>query len=234
MPVLTRPHDPHRGLPPFGDLRRRDRLVQEHVSIVRDVVARIGGCLPEFIDFGDLAGHALATLIDAASDFAGPISHFAEYVRSRVTRTVVACVTGHVWYTTCARADAIALRDAYADLRRRTGVMPSDAAFAESLDLDMSGLEDRLSTVSAVMSIEPPVVLAPAQGPHRLPLREAISALPELERTVCALYYQDELSLPEIAEVLDLRPKAARTAFARAALMLASGRGYGGVKAGNR
>ena len=214
----------------IDDLPSSDRLIQEHVAIVRDVVARIGSCLPEHLDFGDLAGHGLAALIEAAHDYAGPIPHFPQFARTRVTRQVVGHVTAHVWYRTCAGAAAGHLRDTYNDLRRRLGALPSDAALTGALGTDMPGLVDRLSCVSAQMAIEPREFLFPRSSGGAAhaglsptsALRQSLAAIPELERTVLALYYQEDLSLLEVAQVLSCDLQMARVLFARGGLMMAA------------
>jgi len=214
-----------------ADPRRRDQLIQDHIVIVRDVVARLGGCLPDIMDFGDLAGHGLAALIEAAEDYAGPIAHFADFARTRITRRVQACVTGHVWYKTSARTSAASLRDLYADMCETT--VPSDALLAATLGTDAAGLTERLSAVSAVMALEVREFLYPLGTEEAGLLGKTIANLPDLEQTVLALYFQEGLSLGEIAEVIGCDLAAARTIFGRAGLMLSATMLLAATRAGN-
>ena len=55
-------------------------------------------------------------------------------------------------------------------------------------------------------------------------LGQRIAALPELERTVLGLWFQEELSLDEIAEVLEMGLAEVKAAFARGGLALRNGK----------
>jgi RNA polymerase sigma factor (sigma-70 family) len=161
---------------------RRDRLVQDHVYLVRDVLAYIGGCLPDGVDFGDLGGHGLAALLEAAESYAGPEGGFGEYARGRVTARVKTCVRGHAWYR---------------------GVC------------EVMADED----VCAAMAVDAREFL----GGARPSLREAIGALPEDQRVVLGLYFQEELSLAEIAEAMDCSMDDVKEMFTRGGMMVARG-----------
>ena len=51
-------------------------------------------------------------------------------------------------------------------------------------------------------------------------LADAISALPEREKLIVTLYYYEELTFPEIAEVLGLSPERVSELHTRAVLRL--------------
>ena len=76
--------------------------------------------------------------------------------------------------------------------------------------------------VCAVMAVEARAFLETDgdRGGDRRATRlgERIAALPELERTVLGLWFQEELSLQEIGEVLGMELAEAKAAFARGGL----------------
>jgi RNA polymerase sigma factor FliA len=189
---------------------RRDTLVQEHIGIVRDVVARVGGALPEDVDAGDLAGHGVAALIAAADEYAGRPANFGAFAKERVLRGLTGFVREQEWY--------------------RGLALPSPNQWGQT------ALAREVQAVCAVMAVEPvrfasPPVPAPpnSEGEMTTPgegrgkrraagLAERIAALPELEQTVLGLWFQEELSLQEIAEVLGMTLGEVKVAFARGGL----------------
>ena len=77
---------------------RRDVLIREHIGLVRDAVARLGSALPEGLDAGDLAGHGIAALIEAADEYEGKAGGFAGFAKGRVWRRVTGFVREQGWY----------------------------------------------------------------------------------------------------------------------------------------
>ena len=256
---------------------RRDALIREHIGLVRDAVARVGGALPAAVDAGDLAGHGIAALIEAADEYEGKAGGFGAYAKARVWRRVTGFVRGQEWYGRMASplGPGTATSPPAPSPRGGEGETATAASPPDSLSLRERGrtaTAGDMEAVCAMMAVEareffasppgplstsaarplvgeegtatsPPALsprggegetaTAPTPLPPSLrgrgettaarPLAERIAALPELERTVLGLWFQEELSLQEIAEVLGMELMEVKAAFASGGLRAREG-----------
>ena len=139
------------------------------------------------------------------------------------------------------------LAQAYATLERTLGRAGRDEEVAALLGIDLEELDTWLSQVRGVslVSLDTPGMGRPdgesltmldlvsteaAQGPAQLVqaqqrtalLAEAIEALPQQEKVVIALYYNEELTMKEIGQVLDVTESRVSQIHTKAILHLRS------------
>jgi RNA polymerase sigma factor for flagellar operon FliA len=218
-----------RSTPRMG---RRDALVQEHLGLVRDTVARVGGALPDEVDAGDLAGHGIAALIEAAGEYAGATGGFGAFAKGRVWRRVTGFVREQAWYR---EAWEMATSPPIPSPLHGEGGKATSPPTPSPLQGEGGKATAHYEAVCAAMAVEAREFLEADEDRGRdgdatrlyaratrdspaTRLGKRIAALPELERTVLGLWFQEELSLQEIGEVLEMGLTEVKAAFARGGL----------------
>lgn len=207
----------------------REKLITKHVSLVQYIVGRISISLPEAVDREDLVSAGIVGLIKAVDRF-DPMRgvKFETYASALVRGEIMESLRAKDWVPRSVRRRARELAAVIADLELRLGRPPEDTDIAEALELDMDQYYKLLSEASATTLVSLEEALGgdePGERDHgggawepgdafanplaqieerevkRL-VAEAVTNLPEREQFVIGLYYQEELTLREIGEVL--------------------------------
>ncbi len=100
-----------------------------------------------------------------------------------------------------------------ASLASRPGAC--DDLLAGDLGLREAGLRRRFVEAGLVFGVSPELIV-PASGEGGDRLAEAIAALPRDQRSLLVLYFRDGLTIPEIAELLELPPDGTQELYGRA------------------
>lgn len=206
---------------------KRDQLVLEHLSLVRILAHRLARRLPSHVDGSELVGVGVMGLVDAAGRYEASTGvPFDAFARQRIHGAMLDALRRLDRAPRAVRRQQRTLESVLTQLRQAFGREPEgeDVAAAMGLSLDdyYHLLDDlrsaELATLSRVPSAEGDgeslidLALDSAEGPHaQLERRElharlvrALGQLPERERQILSLYYEDELTLAEIGEVFDV------------------------------
>lgn len=196
-----------------------ERLVLEHMPMVRRVAAHLKARIPPFMETDELVQVGMVGLIEAARGFdAARGIDFEHFAVSRVRGAMLDEVRRLSALSRSAVAFNQSEGSATRELASRLGRAPTVAELAEFMGKDVHQFHrerdsaHRLDTVS--MEAFGDEVLNVADARHRQPeaqveqaqlmqgLADAIERLTEREKTVMQLYYTEELNLKEIGEVL--------------------------------
>ena len=215
------------GLP----VETRRRLIEEHVGLVRYIVGRLVVRLPESVEREDLESAGIIGLIKAADRFEPERGvKFATYASTVIRGEVMELLRSKDWAPRTVRRRYRELEQCVADLQRQLGRAPEEPEIRRALGLSEEQYHELLTTTSAmaVASLEElveedqhgqieegtlptgpdPWAEDPAEVVDRAALQDllalAVQQLPERDRIVIRLYYQDELTLREIGEVLSV------------------------------
>lgn len=206
-----------------SDLETRDRLVMEHVGLVRALAGRLAHRVPSQVEVSELISVGVLGLIDAASRFKPTLGvPFDAFARRRIHGAMLDALRELDWAPRSVRKLGRTMDGTMARLRHELGREPEEAEVAGALNVSESEygrILDQLKTAElavirqstnedGINSLE--VAVDPGEGPYaklereelRQLLAEAILQLPERERHILALYYQEELTLAEIGEVI--------------------------------
>jgi len=211
--------------------QERESLIEEHVGLVRYIVGRVAMRLPDGVDHEDLESAGIIGLIKAADRFEPARGvKFATYASAVIRGEVMEALRAKDWAPRSLRRRYRELEEAIARLQGQLRRQPTEAEIRRELRLDedeyrellwdtssmaVSSLEELMelteSTHGSVEEslIEPEAIAEdPAQIVDEAALKEllaeAVAQLPERDRIVIGLYYQDELTLREIGEVLEV------------------------------
>jgi len=201
-----------------------DRLIVDHLPLVRHIVQKVVGNLRQRQDADDLISAGTLGLVRAARAF-DPARHteFKTYAYIRVRGAVIDELRSRSFSSPSIRRHIRAIRDAHRDHLAETGRLPTDQELADRADLSLQtyyrtveearrqhflsihGLSD---DEPALMNLLPADTTSPeAEVSRRELLRrltQAIQELPERDRNVILLYYERDLTMREVAEVLDV------------------------------
>src|SRR5690349_4035710 len=204
----------------------RERLILEHLPQVRLIARRIQERLPENVTLEDLVSTGVLGLISAIDNFDArhnvKLKTYAEY---KIRGAILDSLRGLDWAPRQKRRRSKQIEAAISAAEQRLHSAPSEEEIASELGitvdeyhgwlveirgLNVASLEhsggdqgrDLLQYVPSDRDDLPSAVLERAEL-ERL-LAASIDRIPAIERTVLSLYYHEELTLREIASVVNL------------------------------
>jgi RNA polymerase sigma factor for flagellar operon FliA len=203
----------------------RDRLLLEHLPMVRYLARRIHERLPQHVELDDLVSAGVVGLIDAFSKF-DHTKHvqFKSYAQFRIRGAILDSLRTLDWSPRELRRKGRAVEEAIRSATHKMGRVPLEPEIAREMDMGLSefqqllgelkGLEigslhlertedsgdEELSYIPGSPDEDP--LFRCLQGEMKQRLTDAIEELPEKERMVLTLYYYEELTMKEIGLTL--------------------------------
>ena len=217
-----------RMLPTVPPLDDRSQLIRDNMPLVELVVQRMIPQVPSFMTKEDMISAAMVGLVDAANKFDATkgvkFKTFAEY---RVRGAILDEMRKLDWFSRSMRDKQNQLTQTMLRLERQFGRSPEEEEMASELGLSMDEYHELLAEVSHLGCVSLHETLDHSEegrsfldnledmaGPDigetlekeemtRI-MAEILEELSEKERLVVALYYYEELTQKEIAEVLSV------------------------------
>ncbi|MFN8535294.1 MAG: FliA/WhiG family RNA polymerase sigma factor [Dehalococcoidia bacterium] len=232
--------------------RVRETLILAYTPLVKYVVDRLAISLPAVLDSEDLVSYGVIGLIDAVERFdPGRGFKFETFAIPRIRGTIIDQLRALDWLPRSARQRAKEIERGIQELRGSLGRMPTDEEVAKYLNMDLDRYHAAVQE-AATVTLSLDHVLSTDEDDSPLSLADlvedrqavsllgaaergelvgalvrAIEELPERDRMVIALYYNEELTMKEISRVLEISESRVCQLHARAVLKLrASLAGY--------
>ena len=200
----------------------RDDLVTLHAPLVKRIAYHLMSRLPPSVQADDLIQAGMIGLLEAARNYdPAQGASFETYAGIRIRGAMLDEIRRTDWTPRSVHRKARQVAEAVRQIENAKGRDARDAEVAELLDIDLNEYHRILqdSTGCRIFSFEDPggmgedQDLRGAEQPNEplnhlqradfhKALAKAIEGLPERERLVMALYYDEELNLREIGEVL--------------------------------
>jgi RNA polymerase sigma factor for flagellar operon FliA len=203
----------------------QERVLLEHLPIVRFLARRIHERLPQHVEIEDLVSAGVVGLMDAFSKF-DPTKkvQFRSYAQFRIRGAILDSLRTLDWSPRELRRKGRAVEEAIRLLTHRSGRAPGEAEVAAEMTLslveyqqllgDLKGLEigtlhmernedsgeEELAYVPGRPDEDP--LFRCLRGELEGRLSEAIAQLPDRERLVMTLYYYEEMTMREIGLAL--------------------------------
>ena len=204
----------------------RERLILEHLPQVRLIARRIQERLPENISLEDLVSTGVLGLISAIDNFDAShnvkLKTYAEY---KIRGAILDSLRGLDWAPRQKRRKAKLIEASITAVEQRLQRAPTEEETAVHLGITIAEYHEWLVEIRGlnIASLEYagndqgkdllhyipddnedlPSTLLEKSELERL-LAESIDGIPLIERTVLSLYYHEELTLREIAQVVNL------------------------------
>ncbi len=239
-----------KGYPP-GRFNRVDltaeeeRVLLEHLPIVRFLARRIHERLPQHVEIDDLFSAGVVGLMDAFSKF-DPAKkvQFRSYAQFRIRGAILDSLRTLDWSPRELRRKGRAVEESIRTLTARLGRAPSESEVAQEMGIaldayqqllgDLKGLEigtlhlernedsgeEELAYIPGRPEEDP--LFHCLRGEMEERLSGAIQELPERERLVMTLYYYEEMTMREIGLALGVVESRVSQIHASAVLHLRS------------
>ncbi|NWG76708.1 MAG: FliA/WhiG family RNA polymerase sigma factor [Rubrivivax sp.] len=201
-----------------GDLNSKSGLVEEYLPLVKRAVSRVRPFLPDFVQEEDLIGYGFVGLLEAIDRFEPHKGvPFEAYAVKRIQGSILDGLRAMSWLPRNLHRKARQVEETIDELRSHLCRQPTENEVADGLGVSVNEYHSLLTDVG-------PITLMPfeeitehggadkrAQPWRRIERDEllaavavAIEELPEREKLVVTLYFQRDLTLKEIAQILDV------------------------------
>jgi RNA polymerase sigma factor for flagellar operon FliA len=201
-----------------------DELVTSHVELVSRIAHHLAARLPSSVDVNDLMQSGMVGLLEAAGNFdESRGASFETYAGIRIRGAMLDDIRKHDWTPRSVHHKYRQVAEAMNAIEGETGRAATSEEVVERMGITIGEYHKILadSSSSRLFSYEeaieeptlqrkPPSSDTPRpdqqlyQDQFREQLSGSIDQLPERERLVLSLYYEQELNMKEIGAVLDV------------------------------
>ena len=232
-PVLDNPEEEQRIWAEYKKTKSvelRDYIIRKYLPLAKYVAGKISIGMPPSVGFEDLVQCGLIGLFDAVEKYEpGKNVKFKTYATTRIRGAIIDELRAQDWVPRSVRQKARELENAIRITESRLGRSATDDEVAESLNIsteeyrkavykvscttvlslnDMWYNGDDNDKISMMDTLEAPSSMNPDVMTMRQDmkniLRKAVSELPEKEKMVLALYYNEDLTLKEIGKAMNV------------------------------
>ena len=207
----------------------RNDLVMQELSQVYYIASRIRERLPQHVELEDLVNAGVLGLLEASRTFdRSKNAQFKTFAKFRIRGAILDSLRDADWGSRYLRKRGREIAEATSQLENRLGRHPSDIEIAQEMQIDIERLRkivqqldglhlagqqmavsndssESLDVIESAPNLDDPdpfdICL---QGERKAHLAEAIAKLSEREQLILSLYYREELTMKEIAEVVGM------------------------------
>lgn len=204
----------------------RDEVIVQYIYLVRYVVNRIKVSLPASISAEDIAGFGVEGLMNAVERFSPKFNtRFETYALIRIRGAILDKIRAQDFLPRSVRKKIKDVKQAAEILKQQLGRSATTAEIAQYLDMDVekinqimaedvvvTSIYDKRGSAEDSMEIIDTIEDAGRQTPHEMmeekdvktDLQRALMKLPERERILMVLYYQENMTMKEIGSTLGM------------------------------
>lgn len=200
----------------------QSKVVAQHAQLVKRIAQHLLGRLPPCVQLEDLIQAGMIGLLEASKnyDFSKGAS-FETYASIRIRGSMLDEIRKGDWAPRSVHRNTRRIAEAIREIENLTGRDPRNSEVAKNLNLNLEEYHQLLQEsngsrmfafydvgLSEDMMAEGMTVALPSpldglqQDDFKQSLTRGIETLPERERLVLKLYYDEELNLREIGEIL--------------------------------
>ena len=199
-------------------------LLEQHTVLVKRIAYHLLARLPASVQVDDLIQSGMIGLFEAANNFDNTKgASFETFAGIRIRGAMLDEMRRGDWTPRSVHKNSRMVSEAIKQLEAQLGRDVSDVEVAEKLDISLNEYHHILSEVStgkilgiddlgvsedAIKLTEDSITDDPyqsfEQSAFKKGLAQCIKSLPEREALVLSLYYDEELNLREIGQVLDV------------------------------
>ncbi len=204
----------------------RDTLIVQYIYLIRYVVGRVKVTLPATISIEDIAGYGVEGLINAIERYSPQKNtRFETYALIRIRGAILDRIRAQDFLPRSVRKKIKDIKNAQEHLKQELGRMPTTQEVAQFLDMEpekviqilsedttMTSIYDKKGStddsIEIIDTIEDTNKLTPQEHAEeknvKQELEKALHRLPERERIIMVLYYQENMTLKEIGETIGM------------------------------
>lgn len=204
----------------------RDTLIVQYIYLIRYVVGRVKVTIPASISIEDIAGYGVEGLINAIERYSPQKNtRFETYALIRIRGAILDKIRSEDFLPRSVRKKLKEIKNAQETLKQALGRMPTTKEVAKLLDMDPDKVTQILSEDTTMTSIydkrgntdDSVEIIDTIQDTSKLnpqeemeeknvkqELEKALQRLPERERIIMVLYYQENMTLKEIGGTINM------------------------------
>jgi len=216
--------------------------VEDYADLVKRIAQHMIARMPSSVQVDDLIQAGMIGLIEASKKYdASRGASFETYAGIRIRGSIVDEIRKGDWVPRSVHRNARRISNAISEVEAKLGRDPSNSEIAEVMGIDIEeyysmsndAVSGRLFSIQELVADDEFSIpnndnntgfIAPDEGVQKQALRHslstAIGTLPERERLVLSLYYDEELNLKEIGKVLEVSESRVSQIHSQAALRL--------------
>ncbi|WAM32126.1 FliA/WhiG family RNA polymerase sigma factor [Caldicellulosiruptor naganoensis] len=224
------------------DPKIKEQLILRYMPLVKLIAGRMAMYFGGNVEYEDLVSYGSIGLLDAIEKYDSRKGvKFETYAYTRIKGAIIDCVRSQDWVPRSIRQKAKEIEKAYIDIEKE-GKIPTDEEVAKRVGLSLLELQKLQEKISSgmILSLEGfldqnyetriggledfvsrPEVFVENEELKEV-LRQEIDNLSENERMVIILYYFEDLSIKEIAQILGVSESRVSQLHTRALLKLRS------------
>ena len=204
----------------------REQIIVEYVPLVKLVAGRLNMYLGYTVEYDDLVGYGIFGLIDAIDKFdCGKGIKFETYASLRIRGSILDQIRKMDWIPRSVRQKQKQMESAITKLEKEKGANVKDKDIACELGISIEEYHnwEGLTNISNIASLDEfmeqgtengvkefrnTAYIEPEDAVDREEVKQmlmaALDLLTEKERKVVLLYYYEDLTLKEVAQVLEV------------------------------
>ena len=204
------------------DKDQQDQRVVQHLALVKRIAYHMIGRLPSVIQVDDLIQAGMLGLIEASKNYdPSQGASFETYAGIRIRGSILDEVRHVDWSPRSLHRKMRQVSEAMREIENATGRDAKDSEVAQKLGISLDDYyvimrDSASSRVFSLNQIEDDGQVLNLSSPEKDPfaalhkedfqvsLAQCVEQLPDREKMVMSLYYNDELNLKEIGQVLDI------------------------------
>lgn len=209
-----------------SDKTARDTLIVQYIYLVRYAVGRVKVSLPATISIEDIASYGVEGLINAIERFSPQKNtRFETYALIRIRGSILDRIRSQDFLPRSVRKKIKDIKQAAEILKQQLGRTPTTTEIANYLDMEPEKVSQIMSedvvvtsiydkrgssedSMEIIDTIEDSNKLNPQEQMEeknvKTDLQRALQRLPERERVLMVLYYQENMTMKEIGETLGM------------------------------
>ncbi|EKN3608978.1 FliA/WhiG family RNA polymerase sigma factor [Yersinia enterocolitica] len=193
------------------------KYLEAYLPLVKRIVRQLSFQADSVIGKEDMQQIALMGLLEALRRYGHPDGQFAAYAVHRIRGAVLDQLREHDWRPRRLRQKTHKTNEAIRQIAKKLGHEPSFEEITAELQLSADEYQEyqllesagAMESLDEILSLETPTDALQSRELEdgiiiEDNLNQAIASLEEREQMILHLYYQQEMSMKEIAQVLDL------------------------------
>lgn len=202
----------------------KDDLLMEHMPLVKRLAHHMKAKLPPSVEVDDLVQAGMIGLLDAISRYEETHgAQFETYAVLRIRGAMLDELRNSDWLPRSVRQNMRKIETAMQTLQQKLGHPPTESEVAKSLKMSLADYQEMLSDGGGHQLVyyedfhdddgndsfldryavdESDPLSSLLEGDFRQAVIDAIDHLPEREKILMSLYYEEEMNLKEIGAVM--------------------------------
>lgn len=201
----------------------KERLIDQYAPLVKRIAWHLMARLPASVDIDDLVQNGMLGLLDALGRFEdGMGAQFETYALARIRGAMLDGLRESDWLPRTVRKEMRRVETVLQKLEHEKGRPPSESELASALGMSLADYQRLLQEARGyqivyledlaaenedflehhVMETAPDPLTLLEESDTRAALAAAIAQLPEREKLMMALYYEQDMNLREIGTVM--------------------------------